>query len=85
MTKQSNAATLPASFEAMVAEAAYFKAQQRGFESGHELNDWLEAEHEVHALLSETSQPAVKRARKSTKTSKSTAPRKRGRSNGKAD
>jgi hypothetical protein len=85
MTKQSNAATLPASFEAMVAEAAYFKAQQRGFESGHELNDWLEAEHEVHALLSETGRPAVKRARKTTKTSNSTAPRKRGRSNGKAD
>lgn len=31
-----------------IAIAAYFKAQSRGFEPGHELEDWLAAEAEVH-------------------------------------
>lgn len=34
----------------MVAEAAYFRAEQRGFDGG-ELDDWLEAEHEIDARL----------------------------------
>ena len=29
---------------AMIAEAAYFAAQNRGFEPGHELEDWIAAE-----------------------------------------
>lgn len=29
------------------AECAYYKAQERGFEPGHELDDWLEAEAEL--------------------------------------
>jgi hypothetical protein len=36
----------------LIAEAAYFKAQRRGFASGGELADWLEAEAEIDALLS---------------------------------
>lgn len=31
----------------LVAESAYYKAEARGFESGHELEDWLAAEAEV--------------------------------------
>ncbi|MEE9355688.1 MAG: sterol desaturase family protein [Methylococcaceae bacterium] len=31
----------------MIAEAAYYKSQQRGFSTDNELNDWLEAEHEI--------------------------------------
>lgn len=31
----------------MIAERAYSKAEKRGFASGHELEDWLEAEAEV--------------------------------------
>lgn len=31
----------------MIAEAAYYKAEQRGFELGHEDMDWLEAEQEL--------------------------------------
>ena len=27
-----------------IAEYAYYKSESRGFESGHELEDWLEAE-----------------------------------------
>ena len=30
-----------------VAEVAYYKAEARGFELGHELEDWLTAEQEV--------------------------------------
>lgn len=32
---------------AMIAEAAYYKAERRGFRPGNELYDWLEAEREV--------------------------------------
>ena len=31
----------------LVAELAYYKAEARGFEPGHELADWLSAEAEV--------------------------------------
>ena len=35
-----------------IAAAAYLRAQQRGFEPGHELEDWLAAEAEIsHAEL----------------------------------
>ncbi|MEE4376117.1 MAG: DUF2934 domain-containing protein [Candidatus Competibacteraceae bacterium] len=33
-----------------IAEIAYLKAEQRGFEAGQEENDWLEAEQEVEQL-----------------------------------
>jgi hypothetical protein len=32
--------------DARIAELAYYKAESRGFEPGHELEDWLEAEQE---------------------------------------
>lgn len=35
----------------LVREAAYLRAQARGFAPGHELDDWLAAEHEVDARL----------------------------------
>jgi hypothetical protein len=34
-----------------IAEAAYYRAEKRGFEPGYELQDWVEAEQEVMALL----------------------------------
>lgn len=37
--------------EAMIAEAAYYRAEARGFEAGHELEDWLAAEREIDLLL----------------------------------
>jgi len=37
----------PVRFREMVAVRAYYKAEQRGFEPGHELEDWLEAEREL--------------------------------------
>lgn len=36
----------------MIAEAAYFRARQRGFGGGDPVSDWLEAEDEVDAELS---------------------------------
>ena len=35
----------------MVAEAAYLRAEARGFQAGHEDADWLAAEAEVDARL----------------------------------
>jgi len=32
--------------DAKIAESAYYKSENRGFEPGHELADWLEAEQE---------------------------------------
>jgi hypothetical protein len=32
-----------------IAVAAYFRAEHRGFESGHEMEDWIAAEQEVAA------------------------------------
>ncbi|HEY8506795.1 MAG TPA: DUF2934 domain-containing protein [Steroidobacteraceae bacterium] len=36
---------------AMIAEAAYLRAERRGFAPGGEVEDWLAAEREVDALL----------------------------------
>lgn len=33
--------------EAAIAECAYYKAELRSFVPGHELEDWLAAEHEL--------------------------------------
>ena len=35
----------------MISEAAYYCAEQRGFEPGHELEDWLEAEARIDLLI----------------------------------
>ncbi|HEV3182571.1 MAG TPA: DUF2934 domain-containing protein [Steroidobacteraceae bacterium] len=35
----------------LIAEAAYLRAERRGFVPGHETDDWLAAEVEVDALL----------------------------------
>lgn len=37
--------------EQMIAKAAYFRAEQRNFAPGHELEDWLAAEREVDRQL----------------------------------
>ena len=36
---------------ALIAEAAYFRAEKRGFSPGNETTDWLAAEAEVDASL----------------------------------
>jgi hypothetical protein len=39
--------TLAAERRKMILEAAYYLAQQRGFEPGHEVEDWLLAESQI--------------------------------------
>ena len=34
-----------------IAEAAYFRAKERNFEPGHELDDWIAAEKEVRRRM----------------------------------
>jgi hypothetical protein len=36
----------------MIAEAAYLRAEERGFEGDMELDDWLRAEQEINSRLS---------------------------------
>lgn len=46
-------ATAPsaAQIQAWIAEAAYYRAERRGFEPGGETEDWLAAEAEVMARM----------------------------------
>jgi DUF2934 family protein len=41
----------PTELQAWIAEAAYFRAERRGFAPGHETDDWLAAEAEVAERL----------------------------------
>ena len=36
---------------AMIAEAAYYRAERRGFEPGYELEDWYGAERDIERAL----------------------------------
>ena len=57
--KQGNSQQRPASVpaisaqerESLIARAAYFRAEKRGFAPGSELQDWVEAEAEVLQLM----------------------------------
>lgn len=35
----------------MIAEAAYYRAEKRGFKGGDAMSDWLDAEHEIDSML----------------------------------
>jgi len=37
--------------EKMIAEAAYYLAEQRGFDGGDPMADWLQAESQIEKLL----------------------------------
>jgi DUF2934 family protein len=37
--------------QSMIAEAAYYHSERRGFDPGHEVDDWLAAESQVDAAL----------------------------------
>ncbi len=52
---QTAAAAAPRSDEVdrMISEAAYYLAEHRGFEPGHEIDDWLQAEAQVNDLLAD--------------------------------
>jgi DUF2934 family protein len=50
--KHSEAHGSEADVAGRIATAAYYLAERRGFEPGHELEDWLTAEREVLSLHS---------------------------------
>ncbi|MGR9114709.1 MAG: sterol desaturase family protein [Gammaproteobacteria bacterium] len=61
-TTPAAAAPVPTrGIQSMIAEAAYYKAEKRGFFPGYELCDWLEAETEILRLVYQAN--AVKSAR----------------------
>ncbi|MGB5395834.1 MAG: DUF2934 domain-containing protein [Gammaproteobacteria bacterium] len=35
----------------MIAEAAYYLAEKRGFQGGSPVDDWLKAEHQIDKIL----------------------------------
>jgi hypothetical protein len=45
----------------MIAEAAYYRAERRGFQNGDQTNDWYEAEKEVEVILSRPPQKAPRK------------------------
>lgn len=49
----------------MIAEAAYYRAQARGFGPGGEMHDWLEAEREIDRMTQSVSQPAKRNTSRS--------------------
>lgn len=50
----------------MIAEAAYFHAESRGFQEGDPVADWLAAEKEIDILLCHTSTPNTEKSEKET-------------------
>jgi hypothetical protein len=50
-TSQVPVYELDLSLKSMIAEAAYYKAEKRGFHPGNELRDWLEAKSEIIRLV----------------------------------
>ena len=47
---QSSDPDLINEFREMVAANAYYRAEKRDFEPGHELEDWYEAEREIKSI-----------------------------------
>jgi hypothetical protein len=56
---RSSAYIEPQVREAMISEAAYFRSAHRGFEPGHEVDDWLAAEAEIDAALTRGDLPQL--------------------------
>ena len=54
----STTSVADAARQQMISEAAYYRAQRRGFEPGRELDDWLAAEAEIAGCFLEQ-QPAA--------------------------
>jgi hypothetical protein len=48
---RSSAYIEPEARDARIAEAAYFRSAHRGFEPGHDVDDWLAAEVEIDEAL----------------------------------
>jgi hypothetical protein len=46
----------------MIQLTAYLRAEKRGFQGGDPMQDWLDAEREVNAMLEDTTRPRTARA-----------------------
>ncbi|MDE2259433.1 MAG: DUF2934 domain-containing protein [Betaproteobacteria bacterium] len=44
----------------MIAVAAYYRAEHRGFANGNSMEDWLAAEAEIDALLAYLEEPGIR-------------------------
>ena len=70
----SDTAQYNSDLQAMIAEAAYFKSEKRGFMPGFEITDWLDAERELAATMAK---PASKPQRKTKSEAKSSKKKKK--------
>ena len=50
-SKRKTKAPTDQDFQEMIAEAAYYKAEQRGFVPGFEEEDWFQAEYEIMSMV----------------------------------
>ena len=50
-SQPASAKIVPEQRQDLIAQAAYFIAEKRGFAPGSELEDWLQAEAEIEACL----------------------------------
>ena len=50
-SQTAGAKMVPEQRQQLIAQAAYFIAERRGFAPGNELEDWLQAEAEIEALI----------------------------------
>lgn len=66
-TSAFNPAQGGSDMRAMIAERAYYKAEQRGFVPGYEVADWLEAEREFSGAAMTEADPKPKKRRKTEK------------------
>jgi len=48
---QGSIPVTPERRQIMICEAAYYIAEHRGFEPGHDVDDWLAAEQQIDAAL----------------------------------
>jgi hypothetical protein len=48
----------PDELRKLISEAAYYRAKQRGFAPGHEVEDWIQAEAEVMRRLGTPGRPS---------------------------
>lgn len=47
----------------MIAEAAYYRAERRGFATGAEMEDWVQAETEIDRLIQTDASHATRAGR----------------------
>ena len=66
----SDTARYNSDLQAMIAEAAYFKSEKRGFMPGFEITDWLDAERELAATMAKPASKPQRKTKSQAKPSK---------------